>query len=396
MQSSTDGPTDIESAIATAQRLLSGDDHESEIIVVTDGCMANIEQLQSIKNVTFYGVGQSRDNVGITRFQVRRSLVDAIGYQVLIDVTNDSESPKSCRVELSLDDALVDVIPMDLAPGQTETRVVDHTSADGGRLIAKLDLSDALAVDNSAVAVLPRLSPIPVVMVSEGNVFLQSVLESIPLVDLTIVPDPPASSPSGGILVLDRKIPSKMPAGHVIAVNPQSACDLWTLGDSIVEPIVATVAADSPITQHVHLDNVVFPEARRLDFTGGAEPLIQDPLDQCLWARVQRNTGDVVVLTGSLEKGDLPLRIAFPVLMQNTVEWFQGHQRELVPALPSGSMISLDVSGIGAAAGAKKTPESMPRRRRSRRTDQRMNPTTLTVLSSFKTPPINSIDRSNW
>lgn len=339
----TDGPTDVAAAVTAAERLLA-DSEQGEIIVLTDGCFAQLDELQSNPRVTLYGVGTPRDNVAITRYQVRRSLLDAIGYQILIDVTNFSEEDRSCRVELTLGDELVDVIPLELAAEATETRILDHTSAGGGELTAQLNVRDALATDNTAVALLPKRDPVPVMLVTKGNLFLKGVLESIPLVDLQIVADPPSVVPAGGILVLDRTVPEQLPVGRVIVVDPKSGCDAWTLGESIPRPIVAVVDADSPLTQHVRLDNVVFPDARLLNFTAQVEPLIQDPLDQPLLARVRRAGGDAVVLTCNLEQGDLPLRIAFPVLMQNTIEWFEGNSGELRPAVPSGRMLTLDVA----------------------------------------------------
>jgi hypothetical protein len=342
----TDGPTDVLSAVAVAQRLLADQEQEGEVVVLSDGCFEDAQQLISNPQVTLYGVGDPRDNIGITRYQVRRSVLDAVGYQVLIDVTNFSEEQRSCRVELNLEDELVDVIPLELAPGATETRIVDHTSPSGGRLIATLDVDDALATDDSAIAVLPTRTPVPVVLVTESNLFLQSVLEAIPLVDLRIVAEPPPAAPANGILVLDRKVPQQLPRGRVMVVDPQSSCDAWTLGESIPQPIVASVDADSPLTQHVRLDNVLFPAARLLQFSADYEALIQDPLDQPLFARLRRPGGDIVVLTCSLEKGDLPLRIAFPVLMKNTLEWFQGDSVELRPAVSSGQMVYVNLPAI--------------------------------------------------
>jgi hypothetical protein len=316
----TDGPTDVSAAVTAAERLLADDEKQGEILVITDGCFEQLADIQKHKHVKVYGVAAAQDNVAITRYQVRRSVLDAVGYQILIDVTNFSKEKRNCRVELNLSDELVDVVPLELEPGATATRVLDHTSTNGGELVAKLDVTDALVTDNQAVAVLPKRTPVPVILATKGNLFLQGVLESIPLVDLKIVAEAPAVVPSNGILVLDRMAPKVLPNGRVVVVDPQESCDAWTLGDPIAQPIVAAVEADSPLTRHVRLDNVLFPGARLIKFTGEAEAQIRDPLDQPLFARLRRANGDAVVLTCSLEKGDLPLRIAFPVLMKNTIE----------------------------------------------------------------------------
>ena len=341
---STDGPTDVVAAVTAAERLLADEEQQGEILVITDGCFEQLAEVQAHKRVKVYGVAAARDNVAITRYQVRRSLLDAVGYQILLDVTNFSKEKRSCRAELNLAGELVDVVPLELERGATATRILDHTSAGGGELVAKLDVADALATDNVALAVLPKRTPMPVVLATKGNVFLQGVLESIPLVELKIVDEAPSIAPPNGILVLDRMVPTQLPSGRVVVVDPQDSCDAWSLGDAIAQPIVAAVEADAPLTRHVRLDNVLFPGARQIKFAGEADALIRDPLDQPLFARLHRATGDAVVLTCSLEKGDLPLRIAFPVLMKNTIEWFQGNSGELRPAVATGQMVALDVS----------------------------------------------------
>jgi hypothetical protein len=338
-----DGPTDVAAAVTAGERLLTDEQQPGEILVITDGCFEQLADVQARKRVKVYGVATARDNVAITRYQVRRSLIDAVGYQILVDITNFSKEKRACRVELNLAGELVDVVPLEIEPGATVTRILDHVSAGGGELVAKLDAEDALSTDNVAVAVLPKRAPIPVVLASKGNVFLQGVLAAIPLVELQIVAEAPSIAPPDGILVLDRMSPKQLPTGRVVVVDPQESCDAWSLGDAIAQPIVAKVEADSPLTRHVRLDNVLFPGARLLKFAAEAEALIRDPLDQPLLARLRRPGGDAVVLTCNLEKGDLPLRIAFPVLMKNTFEYFQGNSGELRPAVATGQVISLDV-----------------------------------------------------
>lgn len=357
----TDGPTDVAAAVTAAERLLADHEH-GEILVVTDGCFADPDTLKKRPRVTLYGVGSKQDNVAITRYQVRRSLLDAVGYQVLLNVTNFSDTDKKCRVELTLGKELVDVLPLELKPGETVSRFVDHTSATGGELQAKLDVSDSLTTDNHALAELPERKPVRVQLVTKGNLFLKGVLESIPLVDLQITSEAPSVAPPSGILVLDRIVPAQLPSGRVVVVDPQTATDAWTLGEPLSQPIVAKVDKQSPLVQHVRLDNVLFPGARQMTFTGEAESLIQDPLDGPLFARLERPRGDAVVLACNLDQGDLPLRIAFPVLMKNTIEWFQGNTGELRPALATGEMLAVDVStvrdGQPAAPGEPGVPAS--------------------------------------
>ena len=339
----TDAPSALQPAIATAERLLKDRVEKSEIIILTDGCIDDFEAIQNNPLVKIYGVGKTQENTGITRFQVRRSVMDSVGYQVLIEVTNSGLEDIKTKLELSLEDNLVDVVPISLKPGESQTRILDHTSATGGRLIAKLDSKDALATDNSAISILPQRAPLPITLVTTGSLFLKSVLESMPLVELTIADTAPDAAPKGGLLVIDRKIPATLPRGRVLIVDPQNDTDYWTVGETLEQPLVARVDKDSPLTQHIRLDNVLFPGARQLTFTGPVESLIRDPLDSPLLARLKRPGGDLWLLTCNLEQSDLPLRIAFPVLIKNAIEWFQGNEGQLRPVVPTGSLATFSI-----------------------------------------------------
>src|SRR5262249_53211849 len=150
-------------------------------------------------------------NVAITRFQVRRSLLDPIGYEILAEVVNHGREKVACRLEIELGTDVVDVVPLALEPGGKWSKVIEKTSASGGRLTARLDRPDALAADNQAWAILPRRAPRPVTLVTDGDLFLEKVLQAIPLVELKSVPELPAAAsapaaPAGAVTVLHRKV----------------------------------------------------------------------------------------------------------------------------------------------------------------------------------------------
>jgi len=350
----TDAPSALLPAIATAERLLKDRVEKSEIIILTDGCIDDFETIQNNPLVKIYGVGKTQENTAITRFQVRRSVMDSVGYQVLIEVTNSGLEDIKTKLELTLEDNLVDVVPISLKPGESQTRILDHTSSTGGRLVAKLDSKDALSTDNSAISILPQRAPLPITLVTSGSLFLKSVFESMPLVELTITETVPDSAAKTGLLVIDRKMPEVVPRGRVLIVDPQTNTDLFTVGETLDQPLVARVEKDSPLTQHIRLDNVLFPGAKHLTFSSPVEALIRDPLDSPLLARMKRPGGDIWLLTCNLEQSDLPLRIAFPVLIKNAIEWFQGSEGQLRPVVPTGSFATFSIPEAAEEVGEAK------------------------------------------
>src|SRR5262245_58079350 len=159
-------------------------------------------------------------NVGITNFQVRRSLLDPIGYEILTEVTNASDEPVECRLDIDLNDSPVDVIPLKLAAGEKWSKAIEKTSVDGGRLTAKLDRPDALLTDNSALALLPKRTEQRIVLVSDGNLFLRKVLEVNALVRLETTATIPNTYEPGVLCVFHRQVPETMPPGNSFVIDP--------------------------------------------------------------------------------------------------------------------------------------------------------------------------------
>ncbi len=377
----TDGPSHVAEAVALGRRLLGErqDGKQQEVVVYTDGRFTGVEEITTAPNsllsggreppgsseatpassassdvspssylsaqapVTFQIIGARTANVGITQFQVRRSLVDPLGYEILAEVTNASDQPAECRFEVELNAEAIDVVPLKLEPSGKWSQVFEKTSAIGGHLVARLKIDDALAADNVASAVLPRREIQPVLLVTSGNLFLQKVFEVNPLVKLTIASEAPATIPAGTVVVYHRVTPDKIPPGQAFIIDPANATDLFAVGDQIANPIITKQDKDSPLMSHVRMDNVLMPEARQLTprLTEQTQVLAEAVTKEPLYFAVNRPEGRVLVLTVNLDKGDLPLRTAFPITVANALHWFGGNKGDLRESLPAGSLATV-------------------------------------------------------
>ncbi len=334
----TDGPTRVIEALELGRRLLA-DHPNGQLVVLSDGGFDKIEGRPSLADpqAVWILLGMAGNNVAITRFQVRRSLLDPLGYQVLIEVRNLSRDPVESRLELDLADKLVDVWPLKLAAGERWTRHIEQTSADGGLLTARIRHDDSLPLDNLARAILPSRRRQPVVLVTAGNRFLQGVFTANPLVDLTISPTLPESVKPGTVIVLHKTLPEMLPAGDVIILQPEAASPFWEVAGQLENPLVAKQDRDSPLMANVRLDNVLLPAALKLAPTGTPTILASSEAGDPLYFAVTHPLGRVLVLTVNLDQGDLPLRTAFPILFSNALAWFEGSGGELREAIAAGS-----------------------------------------------------------
>ena len=264
-------------------------------------------------------------NIGITQFRVRKSLVNAFDYQTLLTVVNASAEEKSFNVELYLNDAILDVRPYTLAPGESKSELFTNFTMEGGRLKAVLDVEDALATDNVAYAALPKRERIPVLLVTPNNPFLENALAVDEKLDLTVVTPDQYDPGAGGddVTIFDRYNPPTLGDGNYMFIYPPKAGAIWKIGESLEAPIITEWERKHPILRHVHLDNVQITEAYQVQVPATANVLVRSFEDPLLIVEKASNRRIVFVATDTL-KSDLPLRIAFPLIVANTIQWFQG------------------------------------------------------------------------
>lgn len=339
----TDSPTGVAEAVELARRLLGGHDN-GQVVVLTDGCFTEAAEVAHAEDVVWSTIGSPETgNVGISQFQVRRSLLDPLGYEILVAITNASDESVHCRLELELGENLLDVIPLELDPDETWQRVLQKTSLEGGNLTARLDHDDVFPTDNAAQAILPESRRIPVTLVSEGNVFLERVLQANALVDLQVRSDVPPKLDPHAVLILHGRNPEQIPDDNVFVIQPDRSSDLWTVGETLVEPLVTETDDDSDLLLHVRLDHILMPEALQLTPQVRAHALITADSGDPLYLQFERKTGKALVLSVNLSRGDLPLRTAFPIIMSNALTWFAERGGTLHESIASGETAEVDL-----------------------------------------------------
>ncbi len=402
----SDGQTSLQPAIELAGKLIGSHPH-GEIIVLTDGCAddaaaksdkpsaddeyrpadrrseqdATEEQTTgdqypvTLKPAVDYRLFSTDvPNVGISQLQVRRSLTDPLGYETLVSVKNASSVAASCRLELTLDDIPIDVLPLNLQPEELWTRTLEKTSLEGGIVHGALTQiqsgspvepsstspaiaiadgakhnepatglpnSDGLETDNDAWTILPDRKIQKVLIVTTGNLFLEKVFEANPLVEVSVVSEFPATWPEDSLVILHGRIPQQLPEGHVFVIDPIGKCEYWEVGERLENPLITDQDTTSPLMRHFRLDNVVVPEARELIFSTHPQVLASTANDVPIFAIVPRAAGKCLVLTVSLDSSDLAFRTAFPIMVSNALGWFSGTTGEILPSAKSGDVVRI-------------------------------------------------------
>ena len=325
-------------------------------------------------------IGKTSDNIGITQFRVRKSLVNPFDYETLLHVVNTSAEEKRFNVELYFKEDLFDVRPYTLAPGENRSEIFSNFAFEGGKLKAILDVNDALSTDNTAYATLPKREHISVLLVTAENPFLEKVLtvdEQIKLTVLTPVEyevdgfaesaNPQGKPKNYHVAIFDRYSPSTLgPGNYMFIYPPASPSSLetsdtalkWDIGASLETPIITDWERTHPILRHVHLENVQIGEAYRITPPATAQVLARSFEDPVLFV----DTGSdrkIVFAAIDILQSDLPLRIAFPVIIANTIQWFQQDSGIQEYYLPTGEVLRQRIEPLPAADLSQSVPRSV-------------------------------------
>jgi hypothetical protein len=223
-----------------------------------------------------------------------------------------------------------------------------------------------------------------VTLVTEGNLFLETGLALFPSLEVTTVrpedweegrlDDRKAESGEDDtrtldavhpprLTIFDRYVPitASLPSGNLFFIAPPRSSEVFSVTGRVAQPTPRVTASgdagSDPLLTHVQLSGVSVLEAVRVslpiwarpvlmgDTSGGAFPL--------LWAG-ERQGQRVAVLAFDLRHSDLPLQVAFPLLLANLTNWLApAGGSDLPTQVEPGAAISLalppDVNTAGGA-----------------------------------------------
>lgn len=347
----TDGPGKVNDAVSLAKRL-AGETLDAEVVLLSDGGFSHAKELLADSEVVVPLAFPAVNNVAITQFQVRPDGADLSSYQLLIEVRNFSQQPAALSLELSFNGQLRDVIPLSIAASDVWREVISDTAIQSGVLSAELKTSsasvDALPADNAAWAILPQRQRLLVHLVSEGNWFLEKVLEANSAVEFLRTNNPSAAGSRADVTILHHPVSGPVPQGPTLIIYPQFDSEFWTVAETVDDALFGQNLTDSPILNNVRLDNVRMPAVVQIKPRGQHTVLAESASGDPLLLHFPRDNGDLIVLTPNPEQGDLPLRTAFPILLGNLLNSFTQDFQQFRPAAAVGEFVRVSVDGVAS------------------------------------------------
>ena len=300
------------------------------------------------------------DNVGVTAFDLRAVPAEPNRFEAFLELTNHSAEPK--RVALRVDgvggQAMERVVP--LAAGQVlgETLTLDRFSPGAVRVLIDAP-GDGFEIDNVAYAYLGSPQKARVVLVSEGNETLETLLGLDPRVSLELAaPSDPMPAPPPDLFIFDRVAPDTPPAAPALLIRPGAASWLPIPSGTELEKLsLSGTEREHPLMEHVALDDVVVEKAALV--TPGAYRVVAGSDEEPL-ILVSESPLRSAILTFALEDSNLPFQSSFPILLSNAVTWLSGKEvlasSLATVAVPITSGVVTDIEGRDVpsrAAGAR-------------------------------------------
>lgn len=328
-----------------------------EIIVVSDGVLGDAaddggDVALGDVGLSYVKVGHGGRNVAVTGFSVRRYPLDKSRYEVLLEVTNTSDEELDIDLELFGDGQLTDIVTLKMQPQERLSRFYPNLSGADQTLEAKVRLSggqpDQLPVDDHAFALLPERRRARVQVVTEGNMYLEAALLLDEYLEVTTVE--PAGYPTEGefdVTIFDDVAPAVAEgSGHTFYLNPpDDEHTPFKLGDELESNKRYVLGFDeldtkSPLLRNVSLGDVNVAEGRALEGEKG-DKAVGRSFDGTLLLTGRREGRRFAALGFDVRQSDLPLRVAWPLLVLNTINFFIEEDSDYISSFYTGNVWSV-------------------------------------------------------
>jgi len=339
----TPGRSDVDGALVWASQVLASSDGPAEIRIFSDAEIGEVPASDDVE-VVLETVGTIRPNLAVIAFDVRATEGLPAQIEAFVRLANYSNLPASVVVTLETQTQVLGRARYTLGAGETLDRIYRFYPPHENRvevLLQEIEFEgdpdgDALALDDTACAFLPELRPARVLLVSRGNQYLTMALGLIPGLELeTVVPaDYDRSRVASGrydVVFYDTFIPERPPRVNSFFINPAGSMSGFEVVRRVETPVTTDWNLGHPLFANLVLRDLNVAVSGQFEPGAHDTRLIGTPTGPIALAR---EVGGVrqVAFGFDFADSDLPLRLAFPQLIFNTVLWMREGRAVAPPA----------------------------------------------------------------
>jgi len=344
----------IQLASAIASRQI-----DAQIIVLSDGNVTLPARSSVNGKVSYMPIGVSDENQAIELLSLQ-AIPGSNSLAAFAQIVNYSDMDVERRIAIYSDGNMSGVYDLDLPPNGEQSVLLEElpieTNHVEARLLSNDQTKDYLPIDDRAVTIHRQTDPYTVTLITQGNIFLETALTLLPGLSInSITPEEATSFPNSELVILDNYVPitTSLPAGNLLFIAPPQSTQYFVTDGAIPSPIPRASDSSSkilPLITYVNLDEVNILDSVRINLPTWAQPVIvSDDIErgggEIPLLFIGENDGRrIAVLSFDLHHSDLPLQVAFPILLANLIQWLTPGQGGNVPIqVASGSAVAFSI-----------------------------------------------------
>ena len=355
-----------------------------DVRLYSDGRMLDADELHIRGHLVFEKIGSdTAKNIAIVSMSAKRNYERPTQVQIFARLANFGPEPAEAPVQLSVDSEVVDVggsptrntflLPERWSRDERDSWEKAHADKQAVDSVEfQLDLTtsavlkieqlnkeaDVLEADDVAQVIVPPPKSLSVLLVTEGNYFLEKAINSLGLKRPDVLPPtgptgyestPPKKIDEYDVIIFDRCNPKYLPeAGNFIWFldGPRASLPdmrLKIAKDPAGQPItlkengILDWKRDHPILKDMSLSKLYIEEAAKLNVPPEDEVLL-DGLKGPLVAMDQSGKRTSIVVAFDVLQSNWPLKVTFPIFLHNALQYLAvGGEMNLRQSLPPGA-----------------------------------------------------------
>lgn len=354
IQVNNGGGSDLAQPLTLASALAAREE-DSEVAIISDGNVSIPSDIRVPARVSYFPIGSASENVAVSAI----SLQPGPNSQTLfVQVTNYGTAATTRRLDIYLDGSIFNAYNLSLAPDPARGQSIVAEVPPEVRVVeARLAGGDALAADDRAYAVSTLGDSLNVRLITPGNRFLETGLALLPGVQVTKAISGTSTFTETAteipVTIIDGAAPATLPPGNLLFVGPIRSTDYFSVTGEIEFPSLRPLAGDDPILRNVSLSEVSVLKAARIVPGAWARTVVESDGAPMLVVG-ERDGRRIAVLAFDLHNSDLPLQVAFPLLLSNLMSYLApgsgAEASQLLPGQPLALPVDASVGEVRVTA----------------------------------------------
>lgn len=387
----SDTEADFARGLRLANDVLS-EGREGHVVLLSDGVLGDTrDQFGEVDlgdtELHWVEIGEGGRNVALSSFSVRRYPIDRSTCEIFLEVRNTGDQDERVQLTLLGDghemmvrrlsvDAGQQIhlnLPAQEAASQTlEARVAlvgdpcaeDEDCPARGRCSGdrRCVFPDVQPADDRAFALLPERRPVRVLAVSPGNLYLLAALlldEYLDVSEMTPeqyeqwLAEDHGDEPPFETVVFDGVAPPPPPESNLIYLGVEGEEPPLEPGDEVTGGLwfdPSSSRREHPILRYVSFGDFEVYRAVRTNPRGDDRVIARSEAGVPLLITREEEDRHVTMLTFPLQNSDLPMRMAWPVMLMNTLAWYVEQDSGFISSHRTGHPVHLRVPGEAPGA----------------------------------------------